>query len=752
MIEALTYSLSRAAGISREEIRDLFNKLKLKISPTPSPELGDYGVALHYILHRKKLPRDEWSVFGRGVVEALMTSDYRDRCYIVKAEFTNGYLNIWIDYSRIFRDYADYVLTGRLFEELKSRGRGRRVVVEHTSANPIHPLHVGSGRNTVIGSTFANLLRKLGYDVREHFYVDDMGRQVAVLVYGVSLLSKNGVEPSPDRKIDHWYGIVYALTNILIEKGKLEKKLVEEAARIHDVISGAAEKLLGLYEVNGLAPIYELHVSFKNASWKKRYIHDLYQIIRKLDRLLAKTLKRLSDEESRDLMEIADWFRRETSGFLEDYREYMEYVEAENRLRILEPSVYGVLSEEIIDPLIAEEAIGELMRKYEEEDPIVSELFRKTASDVLEGFRETLGRIGVVFDEYDWESSREIRGLTRHVLEKALSTPYVVLEDNAVILDLDKAASMDEYVRKLFGGEEPGRFVLRRSDGTTLYGTRDVAYSIYKFEKLGAEKVYNVIAHEQAREQKQVKAALHLLGYHEYAEKLVHLDYEMVNLKGFSMSSRRGRIYTLDELIDDYVEVVVRDYLENKIRGVGGLKYRIEDIEEFQSTAEKLAVANTRALLLSIDPRKTLAFDPSKLQEHLEGSWILYTYVRLQSILRKHYGYEPLEHLEEIGRDLIDKLGSVKEVFLEKSEKELLESLLGYQETLLTVEESLETNKLLEKAMDICMKANKFYEELPVLSEKDRDKRITRLILVALTMIILKELLEIMKLPKLKVV
>ena len=218
------------------------------------------------------------------------------------------------------------------------------------------------------------------------------------------------------------------------------------------------------------------------------------------------------------------------------------------------------------------------------------------------------------------------------------------------------------------------------------------------------------------------------------------------------MSSRRGRIYTLDELIDDYVEVVVRDYLENKIRGVGGLKYRIEDIEEFQSTAEKLAVANTRALLLSIDPRKTLAFDPSKLQEHLEGSWILYTYVRLQSILRKHYGYEPLEHLEEIGRDLIDKLGSVKEVFLEKSEKELLESLLGYQETLLTVEESLETNKLLEKAMDICMKANKFYEELPVLSEKDRDKRIIRLILVALTMIILKELLEIMKLPKLKVV
>ncbi len=749
--EALSHAISRVSGRRLGEVGELFESMKLKITPTPSPELGDYGVALHYILHTDKIPRSEWDRYGERLVRELSASAYWNQCYFSRAEFRNGYLNIWIDYPRLFKDFSARLLRGEIDEELRSHGGGKRIIVEHTSANPIHPLHVGSGRNAVIGNTFANLLRRLGYDVREHFYVDDMGRQVAVLAYGVSLLDKYGIEPRVTRKIDHWYGIVYALTNIIIEEKKLMAKIVEEAARIDDVLDELAEKLVGLYKVTGLAPIYKLYIKASTAKGKKRYIHDKYGLVRELEREASSTMGKIGDQEAASsLKEIMNWLRDNTREFTEAYTEYLEYQEAKTRLGLLEPGVLEALSREIGDPDHAEEAISRLMRKYEAEDPIVSDLFHRVAGDVLEGFKETLSRLRISFDQYDWESSEEIRGLTRIVVEKALRSKYVVTEDKAVILDLDKAAEEDEYVAEVFRGEEPGRFVLRRSDGTTLYGTRDVAYSIYKFEATGAERVYNVIAHEQMREQRQVRAALHLLGYHKYAENLVHLDYEMVHLKGFKMSSRRGRIYTLDELIDDYVAVVVRDYVDNLSRRLGSGKIGEIDAEKLLLTAEDLAVANTRALLLSIDPKKVLVFDPRRLEENLTGSWIMYTYVRLQSILRKHYGYEPLDNMDKIRKDMLSRLENLGSIELERTEKLVLESLIGYPETLLSVEESMETNKILEKTAEICMRLNKFYEELPVLSEKDPVKRDARLILVAVSLLILDDLIRIMNLPRIR--
>ena len=94
----------------------------------------------------------------------------------------------------------------------------------------------------------------------------------------------------------------------------------------------------------------------------------------------------------------------------------------------------------------------------------------------------------------------------------------------------------------LRGDYEVPPLTLVRADGTTLYTTRDVAYTLWKFER--ADKVVNVIGMEQSLAQLQLKIALHALGYGKFADNFVHFAYNLITLPGYKMSSRRGRYIT----------------------------------------------------------------------------------------------------------------------------------------------------------------------------------------------------------------
>jgi len=224
VVDKLPEVVARVLGIDESVVVDLINTGRLKIAPTPDPKMGDFGVAVHPLL--KNIERSKWSEIGSLLATELYSST-RDECWVEKVEFVNGYLNITINYHGILRKLVEDYFTGKIFRELESVGSGEKVVVEHTSANPVHPLHIGSGRNSVVGDTFARLLSKLGFNVETRFYVNDMGRQVATLVYGAKIVESSGISIPGNIKPDHWYGAIYALTNILIEKNKLEKKLRE---------------------------------------------------------------------------------------------------------------------------------------------------------------------------------------------------------------------------------------------------------------------------------------------------------------------------------------------------------------------------------------------------------------------------------------------------------------------------------------------------------------------------------------------
>ncbi|ABN70672.1 DALR anticodon binding domain protein [Staphylothermus marinus F1] len=750
----LVEALSSVLGEDEKVVREYFSSKRIKITKTPDPKLGDYGLALHYLFHKYRISRDDWENIASRIINYLESRGLLGKCYASRAEYVNGYINFYIDYNLMKDIIFENYLSKKIFDQIKSFGKGEKIVVEHTSANPVHPLHVGSGRNAVIGNTYANLLRYLGFNVEERFYVNDMGRQVAVLVYGYRIVKNEKLVPPPNMKIDHWIGAIYALTNILIHKLVVEREIhvLEEKLRGElETILRETEKFM---ENNNLYPLVELSITIENLLKKYRIKHYIGEIITESIKSIEKIVKILSSKGYKHISKYYEEKHDELKKYEKKYKDLLmeqnEYSDSENKFAETYPELYVALKKNITDPDKAEEEIRKYMKKYEEGDEEVGVLFREVSEQTLKGFRETLSRLGIVFDSYDWESSHIIRELAWNVIRESEKLPYSSREEGALIIDLDKAAEEHLFIKKLFGKDQPGKLVVQRSDGTSLYTTRDIAYSIYKFKYLGASKVYNVIAVEQTREQKQVKATLYLLGYRDEAEKLVHFTYEMVNLKGMRMSGRRGQYYSLDELLEDYVKAIAKSYVESQIKRIGGLESSIPiNLDELKKVFEKLAVADSRALLLSIDPSKVLTFDHRRLEEYNMGSWILYTFVRLQGILRKWLGVEPLTNIDKLlveANKLYNTLKN-KEIDLNLLERNILENLLEYPSILYKSYSELKPNKLLEYTSNLCMNINKLYETVPVLGEKDQYKRSFRILLVIVTTLILKDLVEIMGFP-----
>jgi arginyl-tRNA synthetase len=205
---------------------------------------------------------------------------------------------------------------------------------------------------------------------------------------------------------------------------------------------------------------------------------------------------------------------------------------------------YAELFDELLERIGADEnpenSINTLNRAYEAGDEEATRLIRGVSEVCFDGFKETLGRIDVSYDSWDWESDFVKGGQVAGVLEELKKSPYVFEENGVQEFDAKKVVQNLNLRVKLGLREdhEIPPLTLMRSDGTTLYTTRDIAYTMWKFER--AERVINVIGMEQSLAQLQLKIALYALGYDKYADNLVHFAYNLVSLPGYRMSSRRG--------------------------------------------------------------------------------------------------------------------------------------------------------------------------------------------------------------------
>ncbi len=179
----------------------------------PDPKLGDLASTICFDLAKSLHKSPTW-------LAVELSKVIKPVGLIARVEVVGNYVNFFVNVPKLTE------LTLRAVEEADEeyghlKAGKRKVVIEHTSVNPTKPLHIGHGRNAVIGDTMARVLRALGYQVEVQNYIDDMGRQVAE-----TLLANQLIKRKPRAKFDHVLGLIYAEMHRRIgQDAKLEERV-----------------------------------------------------------------------------------------------------------------------------------------------------------------------------------------------------------------------------------------------------------------------------------------------------------------------------------------------------------------------------------------------------------------------------------------------------------------------------------------------------------------------------------------------
>jgi len=607
----------------------------LPLSKPPNSEFGQLSSSLCFEL-AKKLNQQPITL-AEHLVKAMNKFDFSLVEKVASAG--GGYINFHVDFAK----FSALTLTSvkQLSSEygfLKTE-KPLKIIIEHTSVNPLHPIHIGQARNPLLGDALARILNSRGHTVFRHYYIDDVGRQSAVVAYGYAKLGK----PQPDEKADHFVGKIYTVTSCLVEINRLKRALE-----------------------------------------------------------LAKAVSSL-DEVAKINKEIDEWVS----------------IAAELQEKL--PALFERLLAKIGEDENPEEEISKLNRAYEDGDPKAKWLIREVSELCLQGFRKTQERVEIFYDSWDWESDFVWSAQVAEVLQKLKVSPFVYTEGGVLEFDAEKVVRVLNLKAKLGLREdyEVPPLTLVRADGTTLYTTRDVAYTLWKFNR--AERVINVIGMEQSLAQLQLKIALYALGYSKYANDFVHFAYNLVTLPGYKMSSRRGRYITFDEVLDEAVE---RAYEEVSKRS----PHLIE--EEKRKIANFVGIGAVRYALVDIDASKPVVFTWDRVLNFETNSapYVQYTHARACSILRKA-AREPEKPAFELLK--------------EKLEHELVLSLASFPDTFVEATEYLKPNLIADFTNALADKFNTFYNALPVIKAEPKELSDARMVLTDAIRIVLHNALNL---------
>ena len=260
----------------------------------------------------------------------------------------------------------------------------------------------------------------------------------------------------------------------------------------------------------------------------------------------------------------------------------------------------------------------------------------------------------------------------------------------------------------------------RKSDGTSLYITKDLELAKRKFEHFGIDRSIYVVGNEQNFHFKQLFCVLNKMGF-KNAENCIHLSYAHVNLVSGKISSRQGNayaFYSLKELLESELDPYLAKY------------EAAWTTSEMQEARRKLAIAAIKYGMLAADPNKEITFDPAVWTsfEGNTGPYLLYAYSRSQSILEKGG---------------ISKNADLN-LLTSEEEKQLLLKLLGFNSIITKACLNYRPSTLANYLYELAKCFNRFYAGVAVLKAETEALRQARLALVESFGVALKQGLELL--------
>jgi arginyl-tRNA synthetase len=347
----------------------------------------------------------------------------------------------------------------------------------------------------------------------------------------------------------------------------------------------------------------------------------------------------------------------------------------------------------------------EMYRKWDAGDPEVRELWRETREWSLIELRDILNMLDIKIDVWFYES--EADEPSKAIVDELIQRGIAEDERPAgpVIVKIDEKLGLNK--------EKYRTAVVLRSDGTSLYLTKDLALARIKFEKYHVDRSIYVVDFRQDLHFQQVFKILELWGFPQ-AAKCYHLSYGFITLPEGAISARRGRVVLFKDVADEAVRRVLA--VESEKSG---------DIpeQERENIARQIGLGALTYSILSVDNHKDIVFDVNEALsfDGRTGPYIQNAHVRANSILKKANG---AELTSEAGHSVFD-------YELTKHEIELIEIISRFPNAVQQAANEYRPLVMAAYVYDLANAFHSFYHAVPVLQSETQEMKVARLRLVA---------------------
>lgn len=360
----------------------------------------------------------------------------------------------------------------------------------------------------------------------------------------------------------------------------------------------------------------------------------------------------------------------------------------------------------------------DMLVKWEAGDKEVRALWEKMNNWTLSGLKETYARTGVSFDRYYFESETYLKGKDEILkgLEKGI---FFKAEDGSIRIDVTDVVGKGK-------DEENHEKVLLRKDGTSVYITQDIGTAISRHADWPFNQLVYVVASEQNYHFKILFYILRKLGF-DWADKLYHLSYGLVNLPSGRMKSREGTVVDADDLLDSLHADALKAIEE---RGREG------DVNA-NDVAEKVALAAVHYYLLQATPIKDMLFNPAESLSFNgnTGPYLQYMGARISSILEKAKSEGIVASNEH------------SELLKTPEEWSLIKALGEFPATVNKAAENLDPSVMASYLYEVSKLFSKFYQNCSIVNAESSELKSARLFLAECTLTVMKKAMNLLLVP-----
>ncbi|MBA2277308.1 MAG: arginine--tRNA ligase [Chloroflexia bacterium] len=626
-----------------------------------------------------------------------------------RVEAVNGYVNISYNANTVAASLIGEVLrAGDRYGAAPPNSKPERVMIEHSQLNTHKAAHVGHLRNICLGVAVTNIVRAGGVATMPTTYIGDIGRHVVRCLWCYETFHR-GEEPTGDASKGRWLGDIYAEADARLNLRADVLAFLHTVIREDEVFVTAVDRMLKFL-------------------WRTNTVdgEDIAYLLGRISQQGEIKVDQLRDENVLVTFWpiIGDQLRAEAAQPKPPEPPISADGETDAPLPTMTPeerlAEWERLDAHMTDwwPHVPawEQAVRETFQRWERKDPNFVALWEETRAWSVADLRSIFDEFDATFDAWFWESEVEDEG--RQIVRELLERGIAEVSDGLPVVKIDEQLGLEH--------ETYHTLPILRSDGTTLYATKDLALTQQKFVEYDIDRAIWVVDVRQSLYFDQISKILELAGFEKAANNL-HLGYEFVTLPTGVISSRKGNAPMLED---------VRDEMLSRARAVIDEKNPELPAATRQEVARQVGIGALKYAMLARDGNKVIVFDPEEALsfDGHAAPYIQYAHARACRIL---------EHASVSDIDLAASLDTLDFGETAAEELSLLQQISELPGVVQRAAAEYRPLHLTNYAFDLARRFNDFYHACPVLQSAE-PTRTARIALVAATRTTLKSSLALL--------